>query len=324
MTIEDNVCIRNNISLHYKIWGNLNNPKILLICGLSATIINWDIERLIMPMIENNYCVITYDHRGIGKSSRLNLKSLSLPSLFLCYYFKWILLTLSLFVCGFNVYFCLFFIFLSFINLIQEPFTLNHLAEDANLLLEKLNINEYHIIGSSMGGLIAQIMCLKYPNKIKSLTLLSSLSSKQTLQTKPPLSTYLHFLKRKNSSPLQTIIDDFKFCDKSRQQTNLYIFQKAKDIINYNHYKTWISIQCYQLLAIWKMDDITKLIKNISQKTLIISGDKDNMVPYQNSIILFNTIPNSTIYILKNFGHILGHYSNKDITNYIIKHIKSC
>ena len=51
------------------------------------------------------------------------------------------------------------------------------MADDGIKLLEQLNINEAHVLGTSMGGMIAQIICAQYPQKVKSFTLIASTAS---------------------------------------------------------------------------------------------------------------------------------------------------
>ena len=137
------VVLDNNIYLEVKEYGNKDHPVILLISGLGQQIVDWP-DSLINLLVSKNYRVITFDNRDIGKSITLGKHSF------------------------FRLLWNLFFIICFSIPL----YTIQNMADDTSNLLIKLNITKAHIIGWSMGGMIAQRLACTYPHLVASLTLL--------------------------------------------------------------------------------------------------------------------------------------------------------
>ena len=140
----------NGISLAYKSVGRDEDPSILMIMGLLASHKVWG-EQIVNGLVDSGYRVILFDNRDTGDSEKLD--RLGKPNL----YWKYFLYSLGI----------------SF----RTPYTLEDMAYDGVALLNHLEIDEAHIVGASMGGMIAQIIASKYPDKTTSLVSLMSSAS---------------------------------------------------------------------------------------------------------------------------------------------------
>ena len=137
------VVLDNNIYLEVKEYGDKNHPVIIMITGFGQTIVDWP-DNLINLLVSKGYRVITFDNRDVGLSETLGKHSF--------FYFLW------------NIFFILCF---------SIPFySIQDMADDTSNLLIKLNITKAHVIGWSMGGMVAQRLAHTYPHLVESLTLL--------------------------------------------------------------------------------------------------------------------------------------------------------
>ena len=138
----------NGVKIFYRDYGPVEGDPVLMVHGLGAQLVHWP-PHLIQFLQAHNFRPITYDNRDVGLSSRFS----GTPS-FILDYIKY------------------------FLRLpINSEYTIDDMAEDGIKLLEKLNINQAHVIGTSMGGMIAQIISAQYPKKVKSFTLIASTAS---------------------------------------------------------------------------------------------------------------------------------------------------
>ena len=148
MEYKEGLVKKNNVSIFYRDYGKTDQEPILLVHGLGAQLVHWS-DDLIDLLIKNNYRPIVFDNRDAGLSSRFSSKP-SMLSGYIRYYLR---------------------------LPVQSEYDLNDMAKDAINLLDHLKIDKAHILGTSMGGMISQIICAKYPEKIKSFTLIASTAS---------------------------------------------------------------------------------------------------------------------------------------------------
>lgn len=137
----------NGVTLEVERYGDPANPPLLLIMGLGAQLTLWPIE-LVEALVARGYHVIRYDNRDIGLSTKFtqhgvpNVRKVVLMRLF-----------------GLRP---------------KLPYRLTDMADDAVGLLDALGIDKAHIVGASMGGMIAQLVAATYPQRTLSLTSIMS------------------------------------------------------------------------------------------------------------------------------------------------------
>ena len=148
MSYEEGYAEKNGVKIFFRDYGPKHATPILLVHGLGAQLVHWP-EHLINFLLENNYRPITFDNRDSGLSTRFKKK----PSI----------------VFGYLRYF--------FRLPIKSEYSLNDMAKDGINLLDYLGIEKTHILGTSMGGMISQIICANYPDRVKTFTLIASTAS---------------------------------------------------------------------------------------------------------------------------------------------------
>jgi pimeloyl-ACP methyl ester carboxylesterase len=133
----------NGITLEYETSGEPDRPPLLLIMGLGGQLVAWD-EEFVKSLVERGFYVIRFDNRDVGKSTWLD--DLGVPDLAAA-------LTGGPF---------------------EAPYLLDDMAHDTAGLLDALGIESAHVLGVSMGGMIAQSFTIGYPERVRTLTSIMS------------------------------------------------------------------------------------------------------------------------------------------------------
>lgn len=157
-----------DIELHYEDWGNVADPALLLVMGLSAQMLLWP-EGLCELLVRKGFRVIRFDNRDIGLSSKVKVKSRPMNDL----------LRMARFSLGLRS---------------PAPYTLYDMAEDCLGLLDHLGIHRAHVVGASMGGMIGQILAGRHGDRVLSLGVIFS-SNNQALLPPPAPSALAPFVK---------------------------------------------------------------------------------------------------------------------------------
>jgi pimeloyl-ACP methyl ester carboxylesterase len=149
----------NGIQIEYESFGRQSDPVILLIMGFAAQLIMWPVA-LCEGLAARGFRVIRFDNRDAGKSTHLS--QLGAPNA---------MEAMAKRMSG---------------QPVDAPYTLDDMAQDAASLLDALNIPRAHIVGASMGGMIAQIVAARHPEHTRSLTSIMSTTGRADLPPGKP------------------------------------------------------------------------------------------------------------------------------------------
>ncbi|WP_018598686.1 alpha/beta fold hydrolase [Mycobacterium sp. 155] len=155
MEIRSGYAKAGDIDLYYEDMGDPNDPVVLLIMGLGAQLLLWR-TGFCEKLVDQGLRVIRYDNRDVGLSSKLSGQRVGTP--------------LALRMAR------------SFLGL-RSPsvYTLEDIADDAAALLDYLDIDAAHIVGGSMGGMVAQVFASRYRDRTKTLAVIFSSNNKALL-----------------------------------------------------------------------------------------------------------------------------------------------
>ncbi len=149
----------NGIDIEFESFGRADDPAVLLIGGI-YTQLTWWHDSLCHGFAARGFRVIRFDNRDAGKSTHLTaLGAPAIPEL------------MAKLKSGQKV---------------ELPYSLNDMAADAAGLLEVLGVGRAHIVGHSMGGMIAQLVAVNYPGRTKSLVSIMSTSGRRGLPSAKP------------------------------------------------------------------------------------------------------------------------------------------
>ena len=270
----------NGVKIFYRDYGPAEGDPVLMVHGLGAQLVHWP-PHLIQFLQDNNFRPITYDNRDVGLSSRFS----GTPS-FILDYIKY------------------------FLRLpINSEYTIDDMAEDGIKLLEKLNINQAHVIGTSMGGMIAQIISAQYPKKVKSFTLIASTASTPSpmnAPSKPVRDLMLERSKHPNAKVEDIIKREIKIVSLIGMEGRVVDTPEFREetIRNLNRAQDG-SGYARQLLSILASKDRLKKIQKIKAPTLIIHGKDDPMIQLKNAYKMHKLIPHSKLKIIDNMRHLI-------------------
>ena len=283
MNYQEGYSEENGIKIAYRDYGPEGAEPILLVHGLGAQLVHWP-DHLIDFLIENNYRPITFDNRDAGLSSRFSAK----PS----------------FVLDYIKYYLRF--------PMKSEYTLKDMSKDSVGVLNTLNIDKAHILGTSMGGMIAQIICSMFADRVKSFTLIASTASVPGPLNGPTKEVQDVMLQRSkmNNPTLDDVYQrEIKWVSLiGMEGRDLDTDEFREDVIaNYNRAKDKADGFGYarQLLAILASKNRIKRVKALKVPTLIIHGEKDPVIDVKNAYKMEKLIPNSKLVVIPNMRHLI-------------------
>ncbi|MFW9996864.1 MAG: alpha/beta fold hydrolase [Candidatus Odinarchaeota archaeon] len=185
------------------------------------------------------------------------------------------------------------------------PYTMEMFVDDAAGLLEALNIPKAHVIGISMGGFIAQQLAVTYPEKIKSLVLISSHFGGTNHIPIPD-----DVLARMFAAPTETISKDQAFAIRRSVAYSPRFLEENKQLIK--QIQVWQETNPTPLYALahqtsatynYGLNGVENKLSKITAPTLVICGENDRIVIPKNSEMIAERIPTSRLVMLKDGPH---------------------
>jgi pimeloyl-ACP methyl ester carboxylesterase len=287
----------NGVNLEYETFGNPAHPPILLIMGLGAQLLLWP-EEFCQALADAGHYVIRYDNRDVGLSSKITdagrtrLMRAAIAS--------------------------------TFKLPVRAPYTLDDMAHDALGLMDGLKLDKAHVVGASMGGMIAQILAAKHPKRISSLTLIMTSSGNPRLPG-PSLKIKLRLVKRPplldRESLIRYSMDTWRMIGSPDYPTEeSALRQKVERSYDRSLYPAGLA---RQTLAVIASGSRVPLLRHIVAPTLVIHGDSDPLVPVACGRDVARHIPHARLEIIKGMGHDMPPVPLQRITQLILDHART-
>lgn len=185
-------------------------------------------------------------------------------------------------------------------SLKPNKFTFDQHVEDFYSLLEKLDIGKVHIVGVSYGAEVAMHFALKYPDKIRTLTLGTAVSEVKPL-LKAQVESWIMAAKTYNGELFYRVMSPFVYSNDFYKTNGKWLEKRAKKF-GENVSNDWLDAfvgLCNNFLTLDITDDLSK----IKIPTLIISGSEDILKPSEYGKIINEKIPNSKFKIVDKAAH---------------------
>ncbi|MGQ0587415.1 MAG: alpha/beta fold hydrolase [Gammaproteobacteria bacterium] len=284
----------NGIRLEYETFGDKGAPPLLLVMGLGGQLVLWP-EEFCRALAEAGYYVLRFDNRDVGLSSKM--EQARRPRLLRA------ALAARL---GFRV---------------EAPYTLDDMAADTVGLLDALELPRAHLAGASMGGMIAQIVAAKYPQRIDSLTLIMSTSGHPRLP-RPRLELQLRLVKPPPANDRETLIrhsmQTWRLIGSPRYPPDEKTLRaKVERSYDRSSYRAGLA---RQTLAIIASGSRVPLLGRIAAPTLVIHGAEDPLVPVAAGHDLASRIPGARLHVIPGMGHDLPPALLPTFTSLIAQH----
>jgi pimeloyl-ACP methyl ester carboxylesterase len=162
--VSEETCIVGDVELCFERFGDPADPAMLLVMGLGTQMLGWH-EEFCETLAARGFHVVRFDNRDIGRSTKLS--HLPTPTLRQ----------------------------LALRDRKAASYSLDDMADDAAGLLDHLGIDRAHVVGASMGGMIAQTIAIRHPDRVLSLVSIMS-NTGARLSGQPALGVLPIFLKR--------------------------------------------------------------------------------------------------------------------------------
>lgn len=272
-----------DIFLCYQCFGTYISPErtpvLLLVCGLNMQLYAWD-EAFCEDLVRAGFFVIRYDNRDSGLSSKVERGCVK----------GYLLLLPS-----------------SLASTLGErmPYTLEDMAKDGVALLDALHIPKAHVMGISMGGMVAQLMALVAPSRIVSLTSIMSstnardlpdaqLQVKLWMLRKPPEPCSMNTLLNFRVHALQKVLPRTLTVD------SYYLKRRFLISLKRSRYTNGLIRQACAIMRCPPRDD---LLRQLHIPALVIHGTQDLIVPPLHGWRTAEVLPHARLLVLKHMGH---------------------
>ena len=262
-----------SLELEYETFGDPSGAPLLLVMGLAYQMIEWD-ERVCQLIADRGFWVIRFDNRDVGLSTKMDeLGEADLTG-----------------------------------ALAGKPvplYSLDDMADDAAGLLDVLGVSAAHVVGVSMGGMIAQLIAINHPERVLSLTsIMSTVGGPGVVQAADEV------LRQLLTPPGQTREERINHSVALRRLINGRDLPFDEDDARHRATRAVDRNFCpdgalRQVMAIATAPDRAPALRQLRIPTLVIHGEEDPLVPVDNGRQTAAALPGARVMIIPAMGHNL-------------------
>ena len=271
---EELMAPANGVELCYQEMGDPDGEPLLLVMGLATQMIAWD-EEFCSMLAERGFRVVRFDNRDIGRSTKLG----------------------SAGVAG------------RFDMLVGRrgtaPYLLRDMAVDTFGLMDHLGISSAHLVGASMGGMIAQTAAIERPERVRSLTSIMSTTGSRRVGH-PSYRTFGLLLgerPRKREEMIERVVKTFKVIGSPGYPfEEEHVRELAGRSYDRGHSAAGIARQMHAITA---SGDRTPKLRELDLPALVIHGKNDILVNPSGGRATAKAIPGARLKMIEGMGHDL-------------------
>lgn len=261
----------NGIHIEYETLGDPAARPLLLIGGLATQLIHWD-DSLCEDLAQRGHYVIRFDNRDAGLSSKCDDAG----------------------------------------DLAQDTrggprYTIDDMADDAVGLLDAIEIGKAHILGTSMGGMIAQAMAIRHPSRVLSLISVYSTTGNRNLP--PPKLEVIKLLLAPAPQERDAYIEHMAVLFRAMAGRGFTFDEAWARMIAGRAYDRSFSPEgtARQVNAVMAQTDRRRALASLAAPTLVIHGTDDPVVPLEAGRDTAEAIPGAHLMLIEGMGHDLPH-----------------
>ncbi len=264
-----------DVRLCYETFGADGAPPLLLVMGLASQMLLWD-AAFCEELAGRGFRVIRFDNRDVGRSTIL--ADAPVPS-------RWQLA-------------------------LRHPscaaYTLDSMADDADALLDQLGITAAHVVGASMGGMIAQLIAIRHPDRVLSLVSIMSSTGNRRVG-RPDARVALRMLRptaRTRDAYIEDHVETYRVIGSPPPVDfdGEYKRQRAGRLFDRGIHPAGAA---RQMAAIVTAKDRTAELGHIRAPTTVIHGDQDPLVNVSGGRATADAIPGAELVVVPGMGHDL-------------------
>ena len=266
--------VGDGIEIAYETFGSPSDPTILLVMGLGMQMLAWD-EGFCEMLVEQGFHVVRYDNRDIGLSTKIGGGP---PNI----------IAGAVGLTG------------------SARYTLREMSQDAIGLLDHLEVERAHVVGASMGGMIAQTLAAKHPERVLSLCSIMSSAGGRSRAVMPRMSVIGTLLAKpptEREAYASHVARIFTRIGSTGYKPD-YEHLRERSLLMYDRcfYPTG---GARQLMAIMASGDRTRELHEIRCPTLVIHGLADKLIPSGAGEAVARAIPGARFEGIEGMGHDL-------------------
>lgn len=264
----------HGVELCYQSFGDPADETVLLVMGLGGPMIWWD-DEFCERLAADGFRVVRYDNRDTGRSSR-GAGRVERGDLLKAF-------------AGRRV---------------QAPYSLSDLAADAIGLLDHLEVDAAHVVGVSLGGMIAQTMAIEHPHRVRSLTSIMSTTGRRTVGWQHPrLMPRMLARRGGRAAYVDASVQMWQAIGSPAYPLDL---DRARRRAENTFDRGWRAQGVLrQMMAVITQPDRTRALSRLNLPALVIHGNKDPMVHLSGGKATAAAIPGADLLILDGMGHDL-------------------
>ena len=262
----------NGITIEYERAGS--GEPLLLVMGLGAQLTAWPIE-LVEGLVDRGYEVIRFDNRDSGLSSKSDWEPPSPVKAFVRKVFR---------------------------RPIETGYVIDDLADDAAGLLDALGIESAHVVGASMGGMIAQALAIRHQAKVRTLTsIMSNPGDGSGGATAKVLAAFARRPTPSRDTAVEQAIATFRLISGPHFDADAYR-PLAEAAVERSYAPEGLARQTAAIMA---SPDRTPGLRRLSMPALVVHGMGDPLVKPSGGIATAKAIPDSRLLMFNDMGHDL-------------------
>jgi len=279
----------NQIDICYEVVGDPTNPPLVLIRGLGSQMIAWG-DSFCQQLADQGFWIISFDNRDVGLSTKFD--AADVPDM-------------ASLMAG---------------DQVDVPYLISDMAPDVVALMDGLGVAEAHIVGMSMGGMIAQMLAIEYPTRVSTLTSIMSAAG--------PVDRTTMDADVMDALTGPTPTERSAYIEHSVQAERLYYgtgypFDEAR--VRQQYTDSYDRCFCpdgvtRQMAAVLASGSRVEALRKCTIPTLVIHGSEDPLVPVEAGIETAEIMPNSELLIIEGMGHFIVTEVWEDVVAAITKH----
>ncbi len=271
----------NGIRIAYDEFGDPKAPAILLIMGLGTQMIAWPVP-FCQALADSGFRVVRFDNRDIGLSTKFERAApVNVAASF------------ARALIG---------------RTVEAPYKLDDMAADAVGLMDALDIERAHVVGASMGGMIAQIVAAKHRGRTRSLVSIMSSSGDPKLPAARAKASAAMLAPRPDGKDRERVIKHgmkiYRTIGSPGFPTSdAELRAKIELAVDRSYYPVGVGRQMVAILASGSRVD---LLRTIDAPTLVLHGADDPLVPVEAGMDTARQVPGARLKIIPGMGHDLA------------------
>jgi pimeloyl-ACP methyl ester carboxylesterase len=270
----------NGIEICYETTGDPADPPLLMIMGLGAQLVDWE-DGFVEPLAERGHYVIRFDNRDIGLSQHFDEHRMSRVEF---------LRTAGLAFAGAPV---------------PVPYGIGDMAADAAGLLDALGVACAHVVGASMGGMIAQQLAIDFPHKVRSLTSVMSTTGERFVG-RPKPHVLPAMLTSAKEPTYDAVLAQQEAVWKVIATPDTYSTERVAERVRRNFFRSYHPEGMgRQMLAVLRAPNRAPGLRKLRMPTTVVHGSADPLVTPSGGFRTASLVKGSDLVMLGGHAHDL-------------------